>query len=61
MLGQTLVTPQTGSSGRRVNDVFLVEKAFLRKELYLSFLLDRSNGSIALVTSPKGGMNIEEV
>ena len=61
MLGQTLVTTQTGSSGRIVNDVFLVEKAFLRKELYLSFLLDRSNGSIALVTSPKGGMNIEEV
>jgi succinyl-CoA synthetase beta subunit len=55
------VTPQTGQAGRKVNEVFLVEKAFLRKELYISFLLDRSSGSIALVTSSKGGMNIEEV
>ena len=31
MLGKTLVTPQTGSTGKKVNDVFLVEKAFLRK------------------------------
>jgi succinyl-CoA synthetase beta subunit len=61
MLGKTLVTPQTGQAGRKVNEVFLVEKAFLRKELYISFLLDRSSGSIALVTSSKGGMNIEEV
>jgi succinyl-CoA synthetase beta subunit len=59
MLGKTLVTPQTSKSGRKVNDVFLVEKVFLRKELYLSILLDRTSGSIALVTSPKGGMNIE--
>lgn len=55
------MTPQTGTSGRKVNEVFLVEKAFLRKELYISFLLDRGSGSIALVTSSKGGMNIEEV
>jgi len=31
MLGKTLVTPQTGKQGKKVNDVFLVEKAFLRK------------------------------
>lgn len=59
MLGNTLVTPQTGKTGKKVNDIFLVEKAFLRKELYLSFLLDRSSGSMAVVSSPKGGMNIE--
>ena len=58
MLGKTLVTPQTGQTGRKVNEVFLVEKAFLRKELYVSFLLDRASGQIALVTSSKGGMNI---
>ena len=61
MLGKTLVTPQTGASGRKVNEVFLVEKAFLRRELYVSFLLDRGTGSIAIVTSSKGGMSIEEV
>ena len=61
MIGKTLVTPQTGISGKKCNDVFLVEKIFLRKELYLSFLLDRGSGSIAVVASPKGGMNIEEV
>ena len=55
------MTPQTGSGGKKCNDVFLVEKIFLRKELYLSFLLDRGSGSIAVVASPKGGMNIEEV
>jgi hypothetical protein len=31
MLGKTLVTPQTGKSGKKVNDIFLVEKAWLRK------------------------------
>jgi succinyl-CoA synthetase beta subunit len=61
MLGKTLVTPQTGVNGRKVNEVFLVEKAFLRRELYVSFVLDRSSGEIAIVTSSKGGMNIEEV
>jgi succinyl-CoA synthetase beta subunit len=61
MIGKTLVTPQTGSLGKKCNDVFLVEKIFLRKELYLSFLLDRGSGSIAVVASPRGGMNIEEV
>ena len=61
MIGKTLVTPQTGVSGKKCNDIFLVEKIFLRKELYLSFLLDRNSGSMAVVASPKGGMNIEEV
>lgn len=61
MIGKTLVTPQTGSTGKKCNDVFLVEKIFLRKELYLSFLLDRTSGSMAIIASPKGGMNIEEV
>ena len=58
MLGKTLVTPQTGLIGKKCNDIFLVEKIFLRKELYLSLLLDRGTGSIAIVSSPKGGMNI---
>ena len=61
MLGKTLVTTQTGKAGRKVNEIFLVEKVFLRKELYVSFVLDRSSGQIALVTSSKGGMSIEEV
>lgn len=61
MIGKTLVTPQTGVRGKKCNDVFLVEKIFIRKELYISFLLDRSLGSMAVIASPKGGSNIEEV
>ena len=38
-----------------------MEKAFLRKELYLSFLLDRGTGQIGIVSSEKGGGNFEEV
>jgi len=61
MLGKTLVTHQTGSTGKRCNEVFLVEKIYLRKELYLSLTLDRSRGMMAIITSEKGGVNIEDV
>ncbi len=61
MLGKTLITKQTGSEGKKCNDLLLVEKAFLRKELYVSFLLDRVSGQIGIVSSEKGGGNIEEV
>lgn len=58
MIGKTLITKQTGGEGKKCNDVFLVEKAFLRKELYVSFLLDRATGQICIVSSEKGGGNI---
>jgi succinyl-CoA synthetase beta subunit len=61
MLGKTLITHQTGSIGKRCNEVFLVEKIYLRKELYLSLTLDRSRGMMAVITSEKGGVNIEDV
>lgn len=61
MLGKTLITHQTGSLGKRCNEVFLVEKIYLRKELYLSLTLDRSKGTMAIITSEKGGVNIEDV
>jgi succinyl-CoA synthetase beta subunit len=61
MLGKTLITHQTGSIGRKCNEVFLVEKIFLRKELYLSLTLDRAQGKMAIITSQKGGMSVEDV
>jgi succinyl-CoA synthetase beta subunit len=61
MLGKTLITHQTGSIGKRCSEVFLVEKIYLRKELYLSLTLDRPRGMMAVISSEKGRVNIEEV
>ncbi len=61
MLGQVLVTKQTGPAGRRVNRL-LIEKAFpIKKELYLAVLLDRVNSRPVVMASTEGGMDIEEV
>jgi len=61
MLGQVLVTKQTGAAGRRVNRL-LIEKAFpIKKELYLAVLLDRVNSRPVVMASTEGGMDIEEV
>lgn len=61
MLGKTLVTKQTGSSGKPVDKVLVMQKIQLARELYLSFLLDRKYGGPVLVYSRRGGMNIEDV
>src|SRR5689334_24672867 len=44
MLGHTLVTKQTGPSGKEVKRVFIEEGADIKRELYLSFLVDRGSG-----------------
>src|SRR3954462_20128 len=61
MLGKTLVTKQTGPSGKQVNRLYIEDGADIDRELYLSLLVDRSVGRIAFVVSTEGGMDIEGV
>ena len=60
MVGKTLVTKQTGSTGRKVNSVLISERVFLRKEMYLSLVLDRSINKLVFLINSRGGVNIEE-
>lgn len=61
MLGQTLVTHQTGHEGREVKKVFVAEAADIAKELYVAILLDRASSSPVVIASTEGGMDIETV
>ncbi|XWN32527.1 MAG: ADP-forming succinate--CoA ligase subunit beta [Devosia sp.] len=61
MLGNTLVTKQTGPSGKVVNRLYLEDGADIARELYLSILVDRAVGQVAFVVSTEGGMDIEAV
>lgn len=61
MLGNTLVTKQTGPEGKVVNRIYIEDGADIETELYLSILVDRGSARIAFVVSTEGGMNIEEV
>jgi succinyl-CoA synthetase beta subunit len=61
MLGNTLVTLQTGAAGRVVKRIYIEEGVKIAKEFYLSALVDREQGRVAFVASEAGGMNIEEV
>jgi succinyl-CoA synthetase beta subunit len=61
MLGNTLVTLQTGEAGKQVNRLYIEEGAAIDKEFYLSMLIDRETSRVAFVVSTEGGMDIEEV
>ena len=61
MLGHVLVTKQTGAAGRRVNRVYVEAGCDIRRELYLSLLVDRATARITIMASTEGGMEIEEV
>ena len=61
MLGNTLVTIQTGDAGKQVNRLYVTDGVDIAKEYYLSMLVDRATGRIALIVSTEGGMDIEEV
>jgi len=61
ILGNTLVTKQTGDDGKIVNRVYVEDGADIERELYLSLLVDRTSGRVAFVASTEGGMDIEEV
>src|SRR5690606_11478836 len=61
MLGNTLVTAQTGAAGKQVNRLYIEDGADISRELYLSLLVDRTVGRVAFVVSTEGGMDIEAV
>ena len=61
LLGKTLITHQTGPSGRKVKRLYVEESSNIDKEFYLSCLIDRSSSKIAFISSDRGGVNIEEV
>lgn len=61
MLGNTLVTHQTGPAGRKVQTVYFTEPCAIEKEYYLSLTLDRSSSKVVIIASTEGGVNIEEV
>ncbi len=61
MLGNTLVTHQTGPEGKQVNRIYVEDGADIERELYCSLLVDRATGCPAFVVSTEGGMDIEEV
>lgn len=61
MLGNTLVTIQTGPEGKQVQRLYITDGVDIEKEFYLALLVDRESGRVALVASTEGGMNIEDV
>ncbi|MDF2981947.1 MAG: sucC [Devosia sp.] len=61
MLGNTLVTKQTGPAGKQVNRLYIEDGADIARELYCSLLVDRSTGRVSFVVSTEGGMDIEAV
>ncbi|CEL02419.1 Putative Glutathione synthetase ATP-binding protein [Aspergillus calidoustus] len=61
MIGQKLITKQTGAAGRLCNSVYIVERKFARREFYLAVLMDRQTQSPVIVASSQGGMDIEAV
>ena len=61
MMGNTLITKQTGSEGKQVNRVFIEEGCQIDREFYLSFLIDRNNSQLMMMISAAGGIDIEEV
>ena len=61
MLGHDLVTKQTGPAGRTVKRLYVEDGCDIKREIYLSILVDRSIGRIAIIASTEGGMDIETV
>ncbi|WP_300527047.1 ADP-forming succinate--CoA ligase subunit beta [Maricaulis sp.] len=61
MLGNTLVTHQTGPEGKQVNRLYIEDGADIATELYCSLLVNRETGRVAFVVSTEGGMDIEAV
>jgi succinyl-CoA synthetase beta subunit len=61
MLGNTLVTAQTGPAGRKVQTIYFTVASDIKKEYYLAILLDRASSKPVIVASTEGGMDIETV
>ena len=61
MLGNTLVTVQTGPAGRKVQTIYFTAASDIKKEYYLAILLDRASSRPVIVASTEGGVEIEKV
>lgn len=61
LLGKILVTHQTGPQGKEVKKLLIEEGVDIDKELYLSWVADRGTGTVVLIASTEGGVDIEEV
>ena len=61
ILGMQLITHQTSPAGQKVRRLFIEDGADIKKELYVSMVLDRGTQRVALLASSEGGMDIEEV
>lgn len=61
MIGETLVTHQTGPEGKLVSKVLIAKSVDIKKEYYLAILMDRATRRPVIVASAEGGVNIEEV
>jgi succinyl-CoA synthetase beta subunit len=61
MLGHNLITKQTTAAGLPCTKVMLVERIYMRREMYISIMLDRAAGGPVFIASPAGGTSIEDV
>jgi succinyl-CoA synthetase beta subunit len=61
MLGNVLVTKQTGEAGKEVSTVYFNDATDIEKEYYLAILMDRATSKPVIIASTEGGMDIEEV
>merc|ERR1719312_2206873 len=61
MIGDYLITKQTGAEGRICNSVMVTERKYTRKEFYIAFMNERSFHGPVCIASSEGGVNIEEV
>merc|ERR1712165_123087 len=61
MIGDFLITKQTGAEGRICNSVMVTERKYTRKEFYIAFMNERSFNGPVCIASSEGGVNIEEV
>merc|ERR1711874_933674 len=60
MIGDFLITKQTGSDGRICNSVMITERKYTRKEYYIAFMNERAFNGPVIIASSEGGVNIEE-
>ena len=61
MMTNTLITKQTGEEGKIVNRILIEESCNIKKEFYLSLIIDRNTSKLMLMISSAGGVDIEEV
>lgn len=61
MLGRKLVTHQTGPQGKLVGRLYVEEATDIRQEIYLGFVMDRTEERVVVVASAQGGMEIEDI